>query len=146
MDGKIEGLPLIVRPFRPSDESFVFASWLNSHAPNRDMRIPRDIYYQEQHALIRELLSTDTFLIAAEKGDPELIFGWLAGAELSIGRVLDYVFVKPTYRRMGVARALLEDFGPIDAYSHAGPVSPRLLPDAVFDPYLLYLPRRKAQK
>lgn len=134
--------PLVIRPFRPDDEALVFASWLNSHAPNRDMRISRDIYYQEQHALIRELMSTDTFLMAADREDPKLLFGWLAGDELPIGRVLDYVFVKPTYRRMGVARALLDEFGKVDAYSHAGPVSPRLLPDAVYDPYLNFIPRR----
>jgi len=139
-------LPMVIRPFRPDDEAFVFSSWLNSHLPNRDIRIPKAIYYQEQHALIRELMSTDTFLVACAPDDPNLIFGWLAGAELSVGRVLDYIFVKPTYRRFGVARALLDDFGKVEAYSHAGPVSARLLPDAVYDPYLNFLPRRKPNK
>lgn len=136
-------LPLVIRLFRPDDEAFIFASWLNSHLPNRDMRISKAIYYQEQHALIRELMSTDAFLVAADPEDTNLIFGWLAGAELSVGRVLDYIFVKPPYRRMGIALKLLKDFGPVDAFTHWSPVAEKLVPGSTYDPYLLSLQRRK---
>jgi len=76
----------------------------------------------------------ETRLMAVAADDPEQVFGWLFGGAPPAHR-LDYVYVKPIYRRLGVARALLSAFGPVQVYTHAGEL---LLPDAEYNPYLLY--------
>lgn len=131
---------------QPADEAYIYATWLNSFEPHRDRRVTRDVYYVEQHALVKELLASDQILVAVDPTDESLIFGWLAGAELPVGRVLDYVFTKSHYRRVGVARGLLDVFGAVDAYTHLHPiVSAKLTPGATFDPYLLCLARHRAK-
>jgi GNAT superfamily N-acetyltransferase len=139
--------PYVIRNLVPGDEPFVYASWLHSFEPFRDRRISRDIYYQEHHALIAGLLDKPSGLriVAASREEPKLLFGFLFGARLSVGTVLDYVFVKPIYRRMGIASALLRELGPADAVTHHTTDLNSLLglgTRATYDPYLLHLSYR----
>jgi GNAT superfamily N-acetyltransferase len=134
--------PYLIRNLVSADEPFVYSAWLHSFEPHRDRRISRDLYYQEQHALITALLAAPTGLrlVAASREDTRQLFGFLCGARLSVGTVLDYVYVKPIYRRMGIASALVRELGNPDAVTHHTPDLGAY--PAVFDPYLLYLPRR----
>lgn len=137
--------PIKIRPYKDTDQAFVFASWLHSFEQDRDKRVGRDLYYQEQHTLVAELLGhRNTILIAVHPEDDNMLYGFLVGGALPVGRVLDYVFVKPVYRRMGIARALLAQFGTYDAYTHSTHAGRAFVPqEAVFDPYLLHATRRK---
>lgn len=140
-----QDLPYRARAIEPGDEKLIFATWLNSFEPYRDRRVPRDLYYAEQHALISKLLAESVKsghgLVACTKDDPSMIVGWLSGRP---GGVLDYVFVKSIYRRMGVAKFLLDSFNvrPMAAFTHYTEVVPMLriaglLPNgAVYNPYL----------
>ena len=140
-------IPVLLRAYVPTDANFVFASWLNAFEPHRDPGVARDLYYQEQHVLIANLMaaSTETRLVAVAPDYPDQILGYLFGVILPVGKVIDWLYVKPIYRRLGVARALLTTFGDpregVAAYTHV-PASPpalirRLAPGAVYDPYLL---------
>jgi GNAT superfamily N-acetyltransferase len=138
-------LPYMIRAYRSSDAHFVYASWLHSFERFRDFRVNRDVYYQEHHSLVTSLMGalTGVRLVAASKEDPDQIFGWLFGAKLAVGTVLDYAFVKPIYRKLGLAKALVHELGEPEAYTHRTDMTHRLVPSsAVFDPYLLFLPRR----
>jgi hypothetical protein len=115
----------------------VFASWINSFADYRDLRIAKAVYCQEHHNGIVGVFSdpNSRVLMAVEPSDDNQIFGWLASSNLPVGSFLHYVFVKPLYRRLGVAAGLLQANGLFDAYTHHTPCAPWVVGKAVFDPY-----------
>lgn len=149
--------PYRVRAYQAADAPFIYATWLNSFKPYRDRRVPRDLYYTEQHNLItrlmRDSVQTGFTLVACNRDDADQTLGWLVGdyrPDTTGGRVLHYVFTKALYRGMGVAAALLKQFAheaaPITGFTHHTPAVPflrmtGLLPAAaIYNPYLLHKP------
>ena len=99
-----------VRPARGDDLPFVFATWLRSvHASSLfAKRIPRPVFFERHHAAIQRLLDRGAELsVACLKEDDGVVVGYLARE----GKLIHFVYVKGPFRRMGVARALLERAG-----------------------------------
>ena len=139
-------LPFITRPMQRSDESLVYATWLNSLEPSRDRSIARSVFYARHHALIerrlQEAMAHGTALVACAEDDPTQVFGWVVG----VPGTLDYVFVKSLYRNFRIATSLLRSFGLYTAYTHNTPNwrdlrAAGLVPlTATYDPYAFFLP------
>ncbi len=97
--------PISLRPYRPEDRHFVTDSFLRSfgrsaYADGVDARTLID--------LLEPLLIAWDVTVAASAEDPGEMLGWCCH------KAPDYVawlFVKPAYRRAGVARALLAHSG-----------------------------------
>lgn len=102
------------RPYRPTDLPLVRDSWMRSlwdamTAPRRKTNRPRpplctpDVYVALQPLLIARLLELSGATVAHVAGSEDLIIGYCAGT----GGVLHYVFVKDTFRRLGIGKALI---------------------------------------
>ena len=117
----------VVREAVESDHACVFATWLHSYRHNSQFtkRIPDGIYYSKHHSVIENLLKRSKLVIATTEEDTSVILGWscyessesIAG--LIVPAIIHYVYVKPDFRKAGVATKLLEEVaGPGVMYSH----------------------------
>lgn len=110
---------------QPKELAFIESSWRRSY----DYRpcpggVPE--YIATQGAVIDQALRTSEVLVACSTERTQQIFGWCCFRGPS---VIHYVFVKPYYRRMGIAAAMLSAAAPprpcgpcVGTGSVAGPV------------------------
>lgn len=94
-----------IRDATPSDLRFVHSSWFSSlwSAWARG-RINRKVYEWGQAARITRLLTASNVTVAFFPEVPDEVLGWACVQ----GDALHYVYVKGTYRKMGIARGLVE--------------------------------------
>jgi GNAT superfamily N-acetyltransferase len=114
-----------IRPYKPAeDENFVFHSWLQSHAEDAKKQVHMgpvhkrkrwainpQLYYEAMRPVLRRIVAhEDTRILMAVYPDaPDKIRGWICYAERegSPVPVLHYVYVKHTWRKLGVASQLM---------------------------------------
>lgn len=94
-------------PGNEADHAFVYATWLRSYRQLSDFAKPieKDVYFPHQHDRIQRLLERGRLDVAVlDEQD-----GWhtVIGYCVTDGLLLHWVYVKGTWRRMGIARALL---------------------------------------
>lgn len=105
-----EVLPIAFRDVAEGDVPFIFSSWLQSYRDSEEVRnIGNDAYFGGHHKVIAELAQRPEAkcFVACASDFPAQIFGWAYG-ESGAETVLHYVYVKQQYRRMGIARGLLQ--------------------------------------
>jgi predicted N-acetyltransferase YhbS len=105
-----------IRPMRTDDEGFVFNSWLRSFRKSVDME--SKAYYLFKHSVIERLLRDSRTLMAVACDDPDQIFGWVCFAPFEDEYVVHYLYVKATFRKLGIGRRLIESLPPIGWYTH----------------------------
>lgn len=94
-----------------ADLPFIFSSWLKSFRnSNFAKNILNNTYYSEHHRIIEEILKISTVLLACDKSNVENIYGYIVAAKLDNMFTIHYVYVKHTYRRMGLAGLLIGAF------------------------------------
>jgi len=129
---------VIVRPYSPeNDTAFVFSSWLRSYRFSLQTKdIPTAFYYRCHHKLIEDILERPDVRIsvACLQTDPSLIFGWACFE----GPVLHYIFVKPPYRRLGIAKTLVR-LSSMKYYTHQTYDTKHLLSSMKSASYVPYL-------
>ena len=109
---------LRVRAAEPGDRHFLEHSWLRSYAEGRDFgRVPREVFFPLYTPTVRRLLDQSETTILYLDGAPDSVVGYT----VSSGLLLHYVLVKPRWRRLGLARVLLQPLGPDVTYTHAFP-------------------------
>lgn len=102
-------LNLTIRSFEPEDTNFIYSSWLKSYRQSDfSKKTPNNIYYTFQKSRIDRLAKDATILIACSPDNPQQIYGYAIGTS----EVFHYVYVKYTYRKLGVAKRLLEILNP----------------------------------
>ena len=98
-----------IRKATKDDVNFVFSVWLRSYKHDSPVtkNIFSDIFYQYHQRHLDQILSNPQtqVLVAVDKQDPSLIFGFFAFRPIQ--KVLDYVYIKKPFRRFGIGRALL---------------------------------------
>lgn len=143
-----------IRRAQSSDLPFVFSSWLNSYESSGWARgVRRRTYFTRHHAVVSELLSRPScvVLVAALEEDPDVILAWAALEPVS--STVHYVYVKESWRRLGLARRLLDELpGGVQVYTHRtmGPhgrverLIRQHLAGASYDPYAAFPPTQTA--
>lgn len=101
-----------IRDVTKEDINFILATWLRSyrHASQFAKKISNAIYYKWHHKVIERIIDRGgEILVAHPLGEPDVILGYLC-TELQTDnkRVVHYCYVKKTFRKMGVAKSLLE--------------------------------------
>lgn len=105
-----------IRAATPSDRPLIFATWLRAyrHGSHFPRRIPDSIFFAEHHAVAEELLERSIVRVATPVDEPEVILGWAVLETLepeptdpTSPVAVHFVYVKPPFRRAGIARALL---------------------------------------
>lgn len=111
---------LVVRPGRPTDAPFLFNSWLKSFRRAWfAQRIPSDVFFAQQHLVIEDILQrpeTRVWVVTpAGIGDEDVICGYAVTAAVpgadSKALIVHYVYVKETFRKLGLAARLLQAAG-----------------------------------
>lgn len=129
----------IIIPGTESARSLVYATWLRSYEASSlaAKNIPRDVFFAEHHKVIDNLMQRGAAVrVAVLPDEPDVILGWA----VIEGPVVHYVYVKPPFRKHGLATALLADVQRPFRYTHWTHALRELHPKlegCVYNPYLL---------
>ena len=97
--------------------SLVYATWLRSYqaASMVTKHIPRETYFREHHKVLDGIFARNpTVKLAAMPDDPTVVFGW----SVTEPGAVHYCYVKPDFRRYGIATALLAHVKRPFIYTH----------------------------
>ena len=101
-----EKLPVkLRRNLLPSDEGFIYNSWLKSHRSSAEVkRMDNDVYYDNHKQIIANILErpeTSVLLIVNET-DEDHIYGYGVFEQLGDAVICHYIYVKYNYRKFGL--------------------------------------------
>jgi GNAT superfamily N-acetyltransferase len=127
---------ILNRPMRPGERAFVAKSWVESFASSAlsklvshsgtegrtdDFWRPNPEYWACWNALVNSLLDRCITIVAADSDDggPALVAGFLCWEPWESAVAVHYVYTRLSYRKLGVARALVSELpgGPV-YYTH----------------------------
>lgn len=125
-----------VRPGNSTDLPFIMSTWLNGTYYGNDWikEIEKGIFMSTYHDLLERLLYRETVLVtvACLKEASDVILGYC----VTEGPVLHYVFIKPVWRGIGLARDLVPSG--ICVVSHLTNVGRSIKPSTIgFNPFLI---------
>lgn len=111
-----ENLAITFRSANKDDISFIFNSWLKSFRNSQFAKfIPNPTYFTEHHKVIEKLILNNLVLIACDPKDEKQIYGWVCAGLTEGIFTLHYIYVKHTYRKLGIAKAMLNEVRKDDA-------------------------------
>lgn len=153
MSAEEKKLPIRIREANQEDVAFIFNSWLKSYRQSLFARnITNTIYFDQHHKVLENLLKTNKVIIACNEKDPSQMYGYIcAGKEDGIF-VLHYIYVKHTYRNLGIGKELLNSFdhdiNTAAVYTHHTRIAEKLAAkyNLLFHPYLLFNTEVKEDK
>jgi len=126
------------------DIPFLFSAWLKSYRVAKAVEsIHNNIYYAEHHKVLEHILQHFQVLIASDKSDDSHIYGFAVGGKIEGINTIHYVYVKQTFRRLGIASALLKHFEIPQPtpffYTHETPVGKSMAKklNGIYHPYLI---------
>jgi GNAT superfamily N-acetyltransferase len=117
-------------------KSLVYATWLRSYEHSSPMakNIPRAVFFKEHHKILDGIFERNPAVrLAVMPDDPSVVFGWAVSEPRSQVSIVDrdagtmrvdpvallhYVYVKPDFRKYGIAKALLADLRKPFIYTH----------------------------
>jgi GNAT superfamily N-acetyltransferase len=109
--------PWELRPMRDDDRNYILSSWLRSYSECPEFRgLRRSVYFAIYEPMVKAMLERSTVAVATLPAAPAIVIGWLAVED----DVLHYVLAKPRWRRLGVAKWLLESMADVQVtYTHS---------------------------
>lgn len=138
---------IVLRDAVPEDVSFIFNSWLKSYRGSRAVAgIVSSVFFAEHHRVLERIMKSCKVIVACNPEDTSQIYGYIVHEMVSGVDVFHYAYVKHTFRRMGLAKAMLQHIKPdtstASMYSHATPVGDKIAPKyhMVYSPYLALTP------
>lgn len=148
-----EKLPIRIRAATEEDTSFIFNSWLKSFRDSAFAKqITNTIYFAQQHKLIEDLLKSCQVFVACSASNPGELYGYICCEQVDGIYVFHYVYVKHTYRKLGIAKMLAyhTDFCEEMAsmYTHAAKNSEYLAGrfKVIYCPYIAFLQQYRVKK
>lgn len=139
-----DNLPVWIRKANQEDVNFIFNSWLKSYRSSLFAKpMTNTVYYSEHHKVLERLAKNSEVIVACSKDDPTQLYGYICAEKIEGVFVLHYVYVKHTYRNMGIAKLLLNtlDRDPEQAgcYTHHTRIAEKLAAkyNLIYHPYLL---------
>jgi hypothetical protein len=91
-----------------NDLELVFSSWLKSYRCSQLARtIPTTAYYEGHHKVIERLVVKSRVICAVDPEDSNHVYGWCCW-ENTTTPVLHYVYVKFSFRRLGIGLKLIQ--------------------------------------
>lgn len=136
--------PATLRRADEKDISFIFNSWLKSYRSSYFAKsISNTIYFEGHHKIIEKLAKTSEIIVACNPQDPEQIFGYICAEKIDGIFCLHYIYVKQSFRRLGIGKLLLNSFErdkeQASVFTHHTKIAERLAAkyNMVYHPYLL---------
>jgi GNAT superfamily N-acetyltransferase len=137
---------IVLRKAVPEDAPFIFNSWLKSFRKSPLARnICSTVYFSEHHKVIERLLRSCDVTLACNPDDPTQLYGYAVMENKDGVDVFHYIYVKHTFRRLGIAKTLKDDMQSTDAasvYTHHTQWADRIAPryNMVYSPYVALTP------
>ena len=139
-----------LRTANDEDLPFIFNSWLKSFRDSYFARdIPDTIYFADHHKVIERLLKNSVVMISCNEDDPSQLYGYAVGSEEDGIFVLHFIYVKYTFRNLGIGTLLLKTFGhtgeSASVYTHCNSLAIRLAAkyNFVYHPYLMFIEEKE---
>ena len=138
-------LPTTLRLAEEGDIGFIFNSWLKSYRSSLFAKpISNTVFFAEHHKVIEKLAKTSQILLACNKEDPNQIYGYACAERVEGVFVLHYIYVKQSFRRLGIGKLLLDSFDhnfddESAVYTHHTKIAEKLAAKyhLIYHPYLL---------
>ena len=119
-------------------KNLIYATWLRSYEASSlaAKHVPRDVFFSEHHKVLDGIFRRGaTVKLAVLPDEPDVVLGWSVteGAAL-----VHYVYVKPAFRKHGIATQLLRHIHAPFIFTHWTHVLRELHPkvkDCVYNPY-----------
>lgn len=141
-----ENLPLTIRHANDQDIPFIFSSWLKSFRDAGLMvrSVPNTIYFTNHHKILQRLIKRSTVYVACDPKDSSQIYGYIVAEYIDGTFVLHFIYVKQSFRKLGVGRALFNNFkhdGTASCCSHLTKFGERMLLkyNMIYHPYTALL-------
>lgn len=136
-----------IRKATEADVPFIFSSWLRSYRTSRFAgEMNNTIYFSEHHKVIQRLLQSCEVYIACSEKDGTDIYGWICAERVQGIFCLHFVYVKHTYRNLGIGKMLLNAYahepGLASVYTHQTVMALRLAAkfNMTYSPYIALTP------
>jgi ribosomal protein S18 acetylase RimI-like enzyme len=134
-----------LRPLTEEDHPFLYNSWLKSYRFSLFAeRITNTIYFEDHHKLIEKIINNSKTLIACNPSDPSQLYGYIVAGEEEGVLVVHFLYVKHTFRNMGIGKTLLDAVGHssdvASVYTHHTRMADKLSSkyNFVYHPYLMF--------
>lgn len=131
---------LALRKGEEGDKNFILATMLRSlyYGGSVFSDVPKDVFMGLYHKILQQLLDRpDTEInVACLKDAPEVILGYSIVRRITEMPILDFVYVKKSFRKVGIGKSLV----PETPYSvtHLTALGKTLKPkDCPYNPFLL---------
>ncbi len=130
---------VILRPYKASeDQGFLYSTWIQGMYFGNDWKGPsaqsEGTFRRRFSEVIKSIITkpTVTIMVAALKQDPDVILGY----SVTEPDILHWVYVKPTWRKFGIAKALVPD--DVKIVTHQTNRGRSLMPKAwAYDPFMI---------
>jgi ribosomal protein S18 acetylase RimI-like enzyme len=95
-----------------ADVPFIFNSWLKSHrfSPSTS-GCQSPVYFAQHHKLIEGLCKRASIIVACNDKDLGQIYGYVCCEKIEDNLVVHFIYVKETFRKLGIAKMLLDTQG-----------------------------------
>lgn len=96
---------------RYEDKDFIYSSWLRSYRPSKaNVGLDSDVYYERHSNRINAILQRagTRVVVASNPEDDDHLFGYIVFEIQATKTILHYIYVKQSYRQLGLARRMLE--------------------------------------
>ena len=134
-----------LRPMVEDDLAFIFNSWLKSYRFSHfGEKITNTIYFEDHHRLIEKILNNSKVLIACNPSDSSQLYGYAVVGEDDGILIVHFLYVKHTFRNMGIGKTLLDAVGHssdvASVYTHHTRMADKLSSkyNFVYHPYLMF--------
>tara|TARA_R100000656_G_C3887637_1_gene115846 strand:- start:72 stop:533 length:462 start_codon:yes stop_codon:yes gene_type:complete len=138
-------LPVRLRTLTEEDKPFIFNSWLKSYRFSHfGEKITNTIYFEDHHKIIENILKNAQVVVACNEKDPSQVYGYVVGGDEEGILVLHFIYVKHTFRNMGMGKTLLDAMGhdkeKAGVYTHHTRMADKLAAkyNLVYHPYLMF--------
>jgi hypothetical protein len=103
----VSGIEISVRSPQPSDINFILSTALKGlyYGSKFWAEIDQDCFFKNYEPFLKTLMLKFNIKVACLEDDPDVILGWI----MHHNETVDFVFVKKSYRKLGIARLLWPD-------------------------------------
>jgi len=125
---------LKVRLARKDDEALIYQTWLKGlyFGSSWFSKMDQKVFFQKYRVVINSLLPRSQVFIAALKEEEDTVLGY----SVTQNNLLHWIFVKTSWRKMGLAKRLIPDN--INTVTHLTDLVRPLLPKKFkFDPFMI---------
>ena len=137
--------PIRLRPSVEEDLPFIYNSWLKSYRFSHfGEKITNTIYFTDHHKVLENLIKQSKVIVACNPEDPSQVYGYIVGGAREGVFLLHFLYVKHTFRNMGIGKTLLDAMGHDSSsaavYTHHTRMADKLASkhNFVYHPYLMF--------